>query len=149
MTFFPRTIPSRIELIIFGLSRIPTVMRHKSTILFSGKKWRNSIHDSRAYSSFATLSSDHHIVSSKVKLSLRSSKPSKPHPLKLIDWKEVSTNSEVCSHLESRSLTISLLFSTKNRPKIKLSLCILVLKIPPKNLLQNNFQENRSELNQI
>ncbi|XP_066919040.1 craniofacial development protein 2-like [Clytia hemisphaerica] len=61
------------------------------------KKWRNSIQDSRAYSSFATVSTDHRIVSSKVKLSLRSSKPSKPNPLKQIDWKRASTNPEVCS----------------------------------------------------
>ena len=73
------------------------VIRHRSAISFSGKKWKKSIHDSRAYSSFATVSSDHRIVSSKVKLSLRSSKPSKPHPLKRIDWKRVSANPEVCS----------------------------------------------------
>ncbi|XP_066927256.1 uncharacterized protein [Clytia hemisphaerica] len=65
-------------------------------ILFR-KKWRNSIQDSRAYSSFATVSTDHRIVSSKVKLSLRSSKPSKTNPLKQIDWKRASTNPEVCS----------------------------------------------------
>ncbi|XP_066928664.1 uncharacterized protein [Clytia hemisphaerica] len=33
----------------------------------------------------------------QVKLSLRSSKPSKPNPLKQIDWKRASTNPEVCS----------------------------------------------------
>ena len=56
------------------------------------KKWRNSVKDSRAYSSFSSVGSDHRIVSSTVKLSLRSSKKAKPHPMKSIDWKEVSTN---------------------------------------------------------
>ena len=50
-------------------------------ILFR-KKWRNSIHDSRAYSSFSSVCSDHRIISAKTKLSFRVSKSSKPHPLK-------------------------------------------------------------------
>jgi len=63
-------------------------------ILFR-RKWKNSTKDSRSYSSFSTVSSDHRIVSSKVKLSLRSSKAFKPHPLKKIDWKEASTNPNI------------------------------------------------------
>ena len=59
------------------------------------KKWRNSVKDSRAYSSFSSVGSDHRIVSSTVKLSLRSSKKAKPHPMKTIDWKEVSTNTDM------------------------------------------------------
>ena len=35
------------------------------------KKWRNSIHDCRAYNTFSSIGSDHRIVSAKVKLSLR------------------------------------------------------------------------------
>ena len=58
-------------------------------ILFR-KKWKNSIHDSRSYSTFSSVCSDHRIVSAKTKLSLRISKPSKPNPLKQIDWKRVS-----------------------------------------------------------
>ena len=42
-------------------------------ILFR-KKWKNSIKDSRSYSSFSSVSSDHRIVSSKIRLSLRSTK---------------------------------------------------------------------------
>ena len=57
------------------------------------KKWKNSVKNSRSYSSFSSVGSDHRIVSSKVKLSLRSSKKAKPHPMKLIDWKDVSSNS--------------------------------------------------------
>ena len=48
--------------------------------------------DARSYSSFSSVGSDHRIVSSTVKLSLRVSKQSKPHPMKSIDWKEVSSN---------------------------------------------------------
>ena len=57
--------------------------------------WRNSISDSRAYSSFSTVGSDHRIVSAYVKLSLRSSKKSPPHPMKCIDWKAVSQNKDL------------------------------------------------------
>ena len=57
------------------------------------KKWRNSIKNSPSYSSFSSVGSDHRIVSSTVKLSLRSSKKAKPHPMKVIDWKAVSANS--------------------------------------------------------
>ena len=56
------------------------------------KKWRNSVRDARSYSSFRTVGSDHRIVSSHVKLSLRVSKQYKPHPMKSIGWKEVSSN---------------------------------------------------------
>ena len=38
------------------------------------KKWRNSIHNTEAYDSFSSLGSDHRLVLSKVKLSLRKSK---------------------------------------------------------------------------
>ena len=55
-------------------------------------KWKNSIKDTQSYSSFSTVGSDHRIVSSYVKLSLRACKKSKPHPMKSIDWKEVSFN---------------------------------------------------------
>ena len=56
------------------------------------KKWRNSVKDTRSCSSFCSVSSDHRIVSSHVKLSLRVSKKSKPQPMESIDWKEVASN---------------------------------------------------------
>ncbi|XP_029657803.1 craniofacial development protein 2-like, partial [Octopus sinensis] len=59
------------------------------------KKWRNSVKDSRSYSSFSSVGSDHRIVSATVKLSLRSSKKTKPHPIKMIDWKEVLSNPDM------------------------------------------------------
>ena len=70
----------------------PSGERAQIDYLIFRKKWRNSIHDSRSYSSFCSVSSDHRVVSARVKLSLRSSKQAKPHPMKTIDWKEVSSN---------------------------------------------------------
>ena len=64
-------------------------------ILFC-KKWRNSVKNSRSYSSFSSTGSDHRIVSSTIKLSLRSSKRSIPHPMKTIDWKKVSRDKDLC-----------------------------------------------------
>ena len=56
------------------------------------KTWRNSVKNARSYSLFSTVGSDHRIVSASVKLSLRVSKRCKPHPMKSIDWKAVSSN---------------------------------------------------------
>ena len=70
----------------------PSGVRAQLDYVIFRKKWRNSIKDSRAYSSFSSVQSDHRIVSATVKLSLRSSKKAKPHPMKTIDWKEVSSN---------------------------------------------------------
>jgi hypothetical protein len=69
------------------------INRAQLDYLIFRKKWKNSVKNSRSYSSFSSVGSDHRIVSSKVKLSLRVSKKAKPHPLKLIDWKTVSSNS--------------------------------------------------------
>ena len=67
----------------------PSGARAQIDYILFRKKWRNSVKDARAYSSFSSVGSDHRIVSAKVKLSLRSSKEAKPHPMKTIDWKEV------------------------------------------------------------
>ena len=53
-------------------------------ILFR-KKWRNCEKDSRAYSTFSSVGSDHRVVSATLKLSLRVSKKAVPHPMKGID----------------------------------------------------------------
>ena len=70
----------------------PSGARAQIDYIVFRKKWRNSVKDSRAYSSFSSVGSDHRIVSATVRLSLRSSKAAKPHPMKTIDWKEVSSN---------------------------------------------------------
>ena len=51
--------------------------------LIARKKWRNTVKNSCSYASFSSVGADHRIVS--VKLSLRSSKKAKPHPMKIID----------------------------------------------------------------
>ena len=73
----------------------PSGDRAQLDYLIFRKKWWNSVKDSRAFSSFSSVGSDHRIVSSVVKLSLRSSKKAKPHPMKTIDWKEVSLNPQL------------------------------------------------------
>ena len=70
----------------------PTGERCQIDYLLFRKKWRNSVKDSRSYSSFSTVRSDHRIISAHVKLSLRKSKKSISHPMKSIDWKQVSAN---------------------------------------------------------
>ena len=61
------------------------------------KKWKNSVHNSQAYSSFSSVGSDHRVVSANVFLSLRSSKKSTPNPMKSIDWTQVLGDSELQS----------------------------------------------------
>ena len=73
----------------------PSGLRAQIDYILYRKKWRNSIKDSRSYSSFSSVGSDHRIVSSCIKLSLRSSKKSQPHPMKTLDWREVSSNPEL------------------------------------------------------
>ena len=60
----------------------PSGVRAQIGYLIFRKKWRKT---------HAPI--PHRIVSSSVKLSLRSSKKAKPHPMKTIDWKTVSANS--------------------------------------------------------
>ena len=71
----------------------PSGARAQLDYILFRKKWKNSVKNTRSYSSFSTVGSDHRVVSSHVKLSLRASKKSKPHPMKSYDWKEVSSNS--------------------------------------------------------
>lgn len=73
----------------------PSGKRAQIDYILFRKKWRNSIKNSRSYSSFSTVGSDHRIVSSHVKLSLRVSKRSKPHPMKTINWKEVALDRDL------------------------------------------------------
>ncbi|XP_072028122.1 craniofacial development protein 2-like [Amphiura filiformis] len=54
------------------------------------KKWINSIKNSRAYSSFEGVNSDHRIVSCKCQISYRKCRTSMKDPMKRIDWKKVT-----------------------------------------------------------
>ena len=52
--------------------------------------------DSRSYSTFSTVCSDHRVISASLKLSLRVSKKAVSHPMKSIDWKKVASDSQMC-----------------------------------------------------
>ena len=48
------------------------------------KKWKNSVHNVEAYNSFASIGSDHRLLTAKIRLSLRKSKT--PEREKSYDW---------------------------------------------------------------
>jgi hypothetical protein len=70
------------------------------------KKWKNSLLNSEAYSTFSSVGSDHRIVSSKIRLSLRKSKA--PPMKKQYDWKQLACDKnlqdlytiEVCNRFQ-------------------------------------------------
>ncbi|XP_072015018.1 uncharacterized protein [Amphiura filiformis] len=57
------------------------------------RKWRNSLQNAEAYNTFASVGSDHRIVSARIRLSLRKSKtlPRKNQ----FDWKSLSTDRNI------------------------------------------------------
>ena len=59
------------------------------------KKWRNTFKNCHSYNSFDSISFDHRIVSCKVKISYRQSKPSPKRPLSKIDWKAVLCDNDL------------------------------------------------------
>ena len=75
----------------------PNGYRSQIDYVLVRSKWKNSVRNSQAFSSFSSLSSDHRIVSATIKLSLRASKKIKPHPMKQIDWTRVNADPELSS----------------------------------------------------
>ena len=73
----------------------PNGDRAQLDYLLVRKKWRKSIKDSRSYSTLSSVGSDHRVISARIKLSLRLAKRDVSSPMKKIDWKEVSSNSDV------------------------------------------------------
>ncbi|XP_068716093.1 craniofacial development protein 2-like [Montipora foliosa] len=63
----------------------PSESRSQIDYILIRKKWRNSIINCQAYSSFSSIGSDHRIVSCTTCLSLRSSKRPDTNPMKTID----------------------------------------------------------------
>ena len=57
------------------------------------KKWQNSATNAEAYNSFSSVGSDHRIITAKLKLELRASKPRKHQPK--YDWQALTKNTEV------------------------------------------------------
>ena len=58
------------------------------------KKWRNSVKDAQAYNNFASIGSDHRIVSAKVRLSLRSNHKGTMRKIRH-DWKMLKEDDEL------------------------------------------------------
>ena len=81
---------------------------HKTQIdyILVRSKWKNSVRNAQAFSSFSSISSDHRVVSCTISLSLRKSKKPEISPFKQIDWKLVNSDSNIKS---------TFLVVTKNR----------------------------------
>ena len=58
-------------------------------------KWKNSVRNCQAFSSFSSVGSDHRIVSCTTCLSLRVSKRPLSNPMKYIDWKMITLNPDI------------------------------------------------------
>ena len=63
----------------------PTGGRAQLDYLVFRKKWKNSVRDAGAYSTFSSVSSDHRVISAILKLSLRVPKQAVSHPMKRIN----------------------------------------------------------------
>ena len=68
--------------------------------------------DSRSYSTFSTVCSDHRVISATLKLSLRVPKKAVFHPMKSIDWKEVASNSHTSKDFDIQGFNKFQLLST-------------------------------------
>ena len=66
--------------------RSPTNSLFQIDYILCKKRWRNSLHDCQAHSSSDPVGSDHRIVVTKCKLSLRSRKKK---PMQKLDWKKL------------------------------------------------------------
>ena len=63
----------------------PRGQKYQLDYILIRKKWRNSVVNSEAYSTFASTGSDHRIVSSKIRLSLRANGTTPPRRT-MYDW---------------------------------------------------------------
>ena len=71
----------------------PVGSKYQLDYILVRRKWQNSLMNAEAYNTFASVGSDHRIVSARIKLSLRKSKaiPRK----KQYDWKAISTDTSL------------------------------------------------------
>ena len=77
--------------------QLPSGKRTQIDYVLVRKKWKNSIMNCQAYTSFSSVGSDHRVVSCTIRLSLRQSKKPIRNPMKEIDWKYVNATPEVSS----------------------------------------------------
>lgn len=71
----------------------PKGQRYQLDYVLVNSKWKNSVLNSEAYSSFAPVGSDHRIVTAKIRLSLRVTKA--PAQRKRYDWMQLRYNTEI------------------------------------------------------
>ena len=72
----------------------PQNTHHQLDYILIRSKWRSSVNNCEAYSSFSSLGSDHRVVTAKVALRLRKTKPSSNKVTKYI-WSDLATNKEL------------------------------------------------------
>ena len=71
----------------------PKSNRYQLDYILVNSKWKNSVLNSEAYSSFESVGSDHRIITARIRLSLRVTKP--PAPKKRHDWLQLRFNPEI------------------------------------------------------
>ena len=72
--------------------RSPHDTLHQLDYILVRSKWRNSVTNCEAYSSFGSLFSDHRVVTADVSLSLRKSKPSDGTKITKYIWSDLATD---------------------------------------------------------
>ena len=68
---------------------------HQLDYIFVRSKWKNSVTNCEAYSTLSSLFSDHRIVTAKVSLRLRSTKPNASKKVTKYIWSDLATNKEM------------------------------------------------------
>ena len=75
--------------------RSPQNTLHQIDYVLVRSKWRNSVKNCEAYSSFNSLNSDHRVVTASVSLSLRSTKPDNNKNVDKFIWSDLASNVEL------------------------------------------------------
>ena len=75
----------------------PHHTHHQLDYIFVRSKWKNSVTNCEAYNTFGTLFSDHRVVTAKVSLRLRSTKPNASSKVAKYIWSDLATNKEIQS----------------------------------------------------
>ncbi|XP_072050011.1 uncharacterized protein [Amphiura filiformis] len=73
---------------------LPSGFKVQIDYILVRRKWRNSVTNSCAYNSFASIGSDHRIVTAKIRLSLRASGKTPPRKVKY-DWRQLVHDDEL------------------------------------------------------
>ena len=68
--------------------------RANTTFFAVNRKWKNSAKNCRAFNSFVSVASDHRVVSTQIRLSLRANKK-KNSNISLYDWTHLKDNPEI------------------------------------------------------